>query len=102
MSKQPQPHTEFGPESSPPLPWTAEQVEALNRFQQSGRFHPFTCGNRLSESHRQYARDHGGDVGQLVATTDGWICPVCDYTQDWAHGAMMLNDIQDELNKGHR
>ena len=21
----------------------------------------------------------------LVATVNGWICPTCDYTQDWAH-----------------
>ena len=24
----------------------------------------------------------------LIATPDGWICPSCDYTQDWAHGFM--------------
>lgn len=22
---------------------------------------------------------------ELVATLDGWICPTCDYTQNWAH-----------------
>lgn len=44
--------------------------------------HPFTCNNRS---------DHpiiAGDQGILVPTTRGWICPICDYTQDWAHDFM--------------
>jgi hypothetical protein len=24
----------------------------------------------------------------LIATEGGWICPVCDYTQNWAHNFM--------------
>jgi hypothetical protein len=55
-------------------PWTPEQVDALNRYQQAGRFHPFTC----PEGH-----------GSLTATADGWVCSLgidrCDYTQNWAH-----------------
>lgn len=63
-------------------PWTPEQVEALNKFQQSGLFHPFTCGgNRTDEKHLD-------GEGILVATPDGWICPYCGYTQDWAHEFM--------------
>lgn len=56
-------------------PWTKEQVEALNRYQKNKYFHPYTCGN-----------DHGflNSERTLVATEDGWICPKCDYTQDWA------------------
>lgn len=46
--------------------------------------HPFTCANR-SEGHP--FRD--GDYGVLVATVDGWTCPDCDYTQDWAHTFML-------------
>lgn len=57
-------------------PFTIAQVDALNRFQRAGHVHPFTCGN-----------DHSGDK-DLVATKDGWICPNCDYRQDWAHAAM--------------
>ncbi len=53
-------------------PWTKEQVEALSRYQQSNHFHPYTCG---TERCRQI----------LVATETGWKCPVCNYTQDWAH-----------------
>jgi hypothetical protein len=60
-------------------PWTPEQVEALNRFQQRGDVHAFTCLN-----------DHG-DLGRtLLATEQGWICPHCDYTQNWAHSLMLL------------
>lgn len=58
-------------------PWNDEQVANLNAFQSSRRFHPFTCGgDRGNEAHKQYAREHGGDNGQLVATEDGFVCPV--------------------------
>lgn len=43
-------------------------------------FHPYTCGNR--SNHPEVA----GDKGVLVPTVRGWICPFCDYTQNWAHG----------------
>lgn len=70
-------------------PFSPEQVEALNRFQQSMVFHPFTCGgNRSDEKHKAYQKEHGGDFGQLVATEKGWICPSCGYTQDWAWSIM--------------
>jgi rubrerythrin len=71
-------------------PFTPEQVEALNAFQNSGQFHPFTCGgNRTDEAHTKYQKEHGGDFGQLVATEEGWVCPVCGYTQNWAHSSMV-------------
>ena len=55
-------------------PWTDEEVEALNRYQRSGRFHPFTCGSsdRFDEAHRKVQAKRGGDYGELVATRDGW------------------------------
>lgn len=56
-------------------PWTPDQVKALNEFQH-GNMHPFTC----ETAHPQ------GRI--LVATTHGWICPYCDYTQNWAHDFM--------------
>lgn len=58
-------------------PWTAEQVDALNRFQTAGFMHPFTCPGH-----------EGGGERTLVATRNGWICCHCDYTQDWAHEFM--------------
>lgn len=60
-------------------PWTEDQVEALNKFQTTTRFHPFTCPNHHNNPY--------GDRN-LVATTNGWICKNCNYTQDWAHGFM--------------
>lgn len=67
-------------------PWTQEQVDALNRFQESGQFHPFTCGsgNRCDDKHLD-------GEGRLVATVDGWVCPYCDYKQDWAHEFMFMD-----------
>ena len=71
------------------VPFTNEQVEALNAFQNSRQFHPFTCGgDRCDEAHKAYRAEHGGDFGQLVATEDGWVCPVCNYKQNWAHDFM--------------
>lgn len=60
-------------------PFTPEQVESLNRFQASARYHPFTCGN-----------DHFGGGVALFAREDGWFCkqPECDYRQTWAHAFM--------------
>jgi hypothetical protein len=65
--------------------FTVEQVASLHAYQHGGQFHPFTCSNRGDGQHG----DVGGDTGMLVPTVRGWICRYCDYTQDWAHGAMM-------------
>jgi hypothetical protein len=54
-------------------PWTDDQVESLNRYQQEAFMHPFTCIN----SHTF-----------LRATTDGWVCDECDYKQNWCHAFM--------------
>lgn len=62
-------------------PWTAAQVDNLNRWQRFGVFHGFTCGGA----------EHEGDR-TLVATRDGWICCHCSYKQDWAHDAMLAFD----------
>ena len=67
--------------------WTPAQVkEAWD--QQLGvntdmfhRTHPYTCANRGDGNHRAI----GSDLGMLIPTINGWICPFCDYTQDWRH-----------------
>lgn len=64
-------------------PWSMREVAALNQWQ-SGHGHPFTCSNRNDGGHRTTT-----DLGVLVATGQGWTCPDCDYTQDWAHGFMV-------------
>jgi len=60
-------------------PFTTEQVKSLNDFQQSGYFHPFTCGNENCRA-------------DLIATEFGWVCPACEYTQKWAHEFMTNNE----------
>jgi len=54
-----------------PVIFTDEEVENINKYQKSGKFHPLTCGN-----------GHGA----LIATNKGLVCPKCDYLQTWAHG----------------
>jgi len=69
-------------------PFSPESVQALNEYQTATcngmPFHPFTCKNRSDPGHG----DEGGDRGTLIATKDGWVCPACSYTQDWAHTFM--------------
>lgn len=57
-------------------PWTKEQVDALQRWQECDAVHPFTCGQ---------------DGRVLTPTPDGWVCPRegCSYTQNWAHEGML-------------
>ncbi len=67
-----------------PIPeWTfGQSVEARNALQNCGKVHPYTCGNdRGSEVHQAYQKEHGGDLGQLVAVEGGWQCPACGYFQ---------------------
>lgn len=64
--------------------FSPDEVVRLDHYQRSGHFHPFTCENRGDGNHR----DMGGDLGALIPTVRGWICPFCDYTQNWAHGFM--------------
>lgn len=58
-------------------PWTDAEVATLNRWQQLGTVHEFTC-----------PCEHDGDR-TLVAHNDGWHCPDCLYTQNWAHRFML-------------
>lgn len=63
-------------------PWTVWQVADLNRYQRAEIMHPFTCPNP--------EREHDDVDVVLLATPEGWFCPVraCCYTQDWAHAFM--------------
>lgn len=61
--------------------FTADEVLALDKYQRKGEMHPYTCPNRGDGDHRENAVD----LGALVPTVRGWICPYCDYTQNWAH-----------------
>jgi hypothetical protein len=65
-------------------PFSPDDVAALAASQEAPMNHQFTCPNRSMETHRHYY----GDLGVLVPTVRGWICPYCDYTQDWAYDFM--------------
>lgn len=96
-------------------PFTPEQVESLNNYQNEGKFHPFTCANDGDQEHilyefnrefpngnyEEYIKEQK-EIGvpfpemsfnstNLIATEEGWICPVCDYKQNWAHNFMTEN-----------
>lgn len=67
-------------------PWSAEQIETLNRLQRGELYgHPYTCPHRGEVPHH----DSGHDHGCLVATKNGWWCPDCGYTQNWAHASSL-------------
>lgn len=61
-------------------PFTKEQVDTLQEYQNSDTHHPFTCD--------QY---HGPSC-RLVPTVKGWICQYCDYTQNWAYLFMTFQE----------
>lgn len=63
----------MGPHVKITAPWSPEQVAALNKWQQLGYVHEFTC-------------PHGH--GPLTAQRDFWMCLRCGYTQEWAHDFM--------------
>lgn len=58
-----------------------DKVVELFNHQLGNQYHPYTCGNRDDGNHPVVLGDHG----VLIPTVRGWICPFCDYTQDWAH-----------------
>lgn len=68
----------MGEVSKAQAPFTEAQVRSLNDYQVSGVMHPFTCGPC-----RDRLGIREGNDRLLVATPEGWICPTCDYTQDW-------------------
>lgn len=60
-------------------PWPDGLVAALNDAQDTGLTHPYTCPDRDDGRHLWTS-----DLGVLVATRGGWVCPTCPYRQDWA------------------
>ncbi len=104
-------------------PFTEDQIKNLNKYQDSGQFHPFTCPNDGDEKHVafEFEKEHAGEDYEeylkgeiekgipfpemsfnqtsLVATKDGWMCPVCDYKQYWAHEFMADKKHNEEMDK---
>lgn len=69
-------------------PFDEETINKLNIWQNRIDVHPLTCGNENCRA-------------VLVATTKRWICPACNYTQNWAHDFMLdfqFGDLKQLLN----
>ena len=58
-------------------PWTKEIVDKLQRYQDCDHTHEWTCGEDRCRA-------------ALIPTTDGWVCPVCEYTQDWYSDVLIM------------
>ena len=65
-----------------------EQIDKLNEFQESGRFHPLTCCSYDGCDRSK------NDWGVLVATEEKWVCPCGRYSQEYGSELNMIN-IQD-------
>ncbi len=62
-------------------PWSDDAIERLNKHQRLREFHPYTCPERDESTHSW----RHGDLGVLVAMREGFMCPDCGYSQDWAY-----------------
>ncbi len=63
-------------------PFSEDQVNALNHYQEHTNFHPFTC---WGVGCKKLYQNNGG---KLMATPEGWICPCAEFKQDWAYKIM--------------
>lgn len=66
-------------------PFSQTTVRHLMVLQNRHDIHPYTCANRGNGKHEKI----GGQTGILVPTADGWVCPDCNYTQDWCHNSFL-------------
>lgn len=80
-------------------PWTVEQVCNAEAWQRCSTFHPYTCGNRERAGHP--FEETYGDHGVLCPTIEGWVCPYCGYTQDWAHDFTLNSDPPGSIFDSH-
>jgi hypothetical protein len=59
-------------------PWTEDQVEWLENWQENDNYHPYTCVCGYS----------------LQPSSKGWYCEYCDYKQNWCHDFSAMNHVQ--------
>lgn len=88
-------------------PFSSAQIQTLNERQchidGDLPLHPFTCPNRSDgvsydgngrADYSNATHQHiNGELGLLIATEAGWVCPDCGYTQDWAYAAMVQEPV---------
>lgn len=65
-------------------PFTADQVNNLMDYQNTGGYHPYTC----DESGKECAKKTGKGDGRLIACKEGFVCSCGKYRQNWAHAFM--------------
>lgn len=82
-------------------PWTDEQIESINNYQQSGCWFELTCGTL--EKHPKENSPFDTECtfpipGVLIATRDYLYCPLCDYKQYWVFENLTDNTWQAQNN----
>lgn len=97
--------------------WSDEMVEAMKWYQESGVFHPYTCGNCRDKLGTRFLKTETGELvkeppdykswegdnwknvvvldRELTPTNDGFVCLTCGYKQKWLITGMTLERIND-------
>jgi len=76
-------------------PWSDEDVVRLNVWQDTQGMR-FTCGSEEAHRHKTGKWPDWHCRNLLIATNAGWVCPECDYTQNWAYEGMFYPPINVE------
>lgn len=62
---------------------TQEEADNLNKRQNSGRLHPYTCDRKSKNCEIYEDQSNYRKHGVLIATTECWICPCEEYRQEY-------------------
>lgn len=71
---------------------TEEDINKLNKFQNSGMYHPYTCCSFNGCNRRE------NNDGILIATKDNWICPCGKYMQNYSDSESNMILLSDRKN----
>ncbi len=74
-------------------PFTTEQVDSINGYQEASVGHPYTCSHCRDEEAQQLRQKHPNNLERwalrsqhlLVARQEGLVCPECGRVQISAH-----------------
>ena len=67
---------------------TSEEIELLKNYQNSPKFHPFTCC-----SYNGCERSENNNWGVLIPTETKWVCPCGKYRQEYTGGESSMMEI---------